>query len=378
MSTIRPHPSVLRAAALVAAFGCLAGTANAQAPQMFKAGPGPDELWDVTVKMEMVGMPMAMPATTSQVCMKKDRGAEKMVPQNKDCQTLDVRNVGNRMTFRFVCKGEEPMEGTGEITSTPTSYDGRMTMKGTRRGSDMNMVQNFSGKKVGTCTDTSAQTIAKIEAEGAAQVARMCAEGMESLSAEYFVGKGAACASQAKAFCDKVGGIAAGGRTPAGYRAAVGRPGGALIVRNAFAACKQDFNAMQAAACGSGVSSRDWSFVGSGACDADVRKQGEPLCKGRAFTGMDRAIVPLCSRYAALSRGASANDDGGGSGGGGGGGSGGSGGGGGAASGSSGTVAPGAGTAPRAPAKAEEPKPANGVDSAVTEGVNQLKKLLPF
>ena len=39
---------------------------------------------------------------------------------------------------------------------------------------------------------------------------------------------------------------------------------------------------------------------------------------------------------------------------------------------------PGAGTAPRAPAKAEEPKPANGVDSAVTEGVNQLKKLLPF
>ena len=95
----------------------------------------------------------------------------------------DVRNVGNRMTFRFVCKGEEPMEGTGEITSTPTSYDGRMTMKGTRRGSDMNMVQNFSGKKVGTCTDTSAQTIAKIEAEGAAQGSRMRAEGKESLFA---------------------------------------------------------------------------------------------------------------------------------------------------------------------------------------------------
>ena len=40
------------------------GTALAQAPQMYRAGPGPDELWDVTVRMEMVGMPMQMPATT--------------------------------------------------------------------------------------------------------------------------------------------------------------------------------------------------------------------------------------------------------------------------------------------------------------------------
>ncbi len=373
MSTARPLPSILRAAALAAAFGCLAGPAIAQAPQMFKAGPGPDELWDVTVKMEMVGMPMAMPATTSQVCMKKDRGAEKMVPQNKDCRTLDVRNVGNRMTFRFVCAGEEPMEGTGEITSTPTSYDGRMTMKGTRRGSDMNMVQNFSGRKVGTCTDTSAQAIAKIEGDAAAQKAKFCADSMESLTPEAFIGKDAPCAPQAKAFCDKVGGIAAGGRTPAGYRAAVGRPGGARMTRPAFTACKQDFDAMQAAACGSGVASRDWSFVGSGACDADVRKQGEPLCKGRAFTGMDRAIVPLCSRYAALSRGTAGGEEDSGTFGGGGGGGGSAG-----APGSSGGGGSAAGTAPRAPAKAEEPKPANSLDSSVQEGVNQLKKLLPF
>ena len=128
----RPAFRLVRAAA--AAFVlAVAGTALAQAPQMYRAGPGPDELWDVTVRMEMVGMPMQMPATTSQVCMKKDRSADRMVPPNKDCTMHDVRNVGNRMTFRFVSKGDEPMEGTGEITSTPTSYDGRMTMKGTRQ-----------------------------------------------------------------------------------------------------------------------------------------------------------------------------------------------------------------------------------------------------
>ena len=40
------------------------------AQKMFKAGSGPDELWDVTFKMEMPGMPMAMPAQTQQVCLK--------------------------------------------------------------------------------------------------------------------------------------------------------------------------------------------------------------------------------------------------------------------------------------------------------------------
>ena len=369
MTAVRRLPLRLARAAAAAFVVAAAGAALAQAPQMYKAGPGPDELWDVTARMEMVGMPMQMPATTSQVCMKKDRSADRMVPQNKDCTMSDVRNVGNRMTFRFVCTGEEPMEGTGEITSTPTSYDGRMTMKGTRRGSDINMVQNFAGKKVGTCTDTSAQAIAKIEGDAAAQKAKFCADSMESLTAAAFVGKDAACASQAKAFCDKVGGLAAGGRTPAGYRAAVGKRG-AMMTRPAFTACKQDFDAMQAAACGAGVSSRDWSFVGSGSCDPDVRKQGDAMCKGRAFTGMDRAIVPLCNRYAALSRGAGGEDGDGGGSSGSSGGAGGAGGSGGPGSGSSST-----GTAPRAPAKPEEPKPA---DNAVQEGVNQLRKLLPF
>lgn len=369
MTAVRRPPLRFARAAAAAFVVATAGAALAQAPQMYKAGPGPDELWDVTARMEMVGMPMQMPATTSQVCMKKDRSADRMVPPNKDCTMHDVRNVGNRMTFRFVCTGDEPMEGTGEITSTPTSYDGRMTMKGTRRGSDINMVQNFSGKKVGTCTDTSAQAIAKIEGDAAAQKAKFCADSMESLTAAAFVGKDAACASQAKAFCDKVGGLAAGGRTPAGYRAAVGKRG-AMMTRPAFTACKQDFDAMQAAACGAGVSSRDWSFVGSGSCDPDVRMQGDALCKGRAFTGMDRAIVPLCNRYAALSRGAGGEDgDGGGS-------SGGAGGAGGAGgSGSSGSGSSSTGTAPRVPAKPEEPKP---TDNAVQEGVNQLRKLLPF
>ena len=82
-----------------------------------------------------------------------------------------------------------------------------------------------------------------------------------------------------------------------------------MTLQRAFGACGQDYEAMRKGACASGVASRDWGFVGSGTCDDDVRAQGDANCKGRSFTGMDRALGPLCSRYASLVRGAHQADD---------------------------------------------------------------------
>ena len=71
---VRRAPSLSVIAAASAFALAFAGHAHAQSQtRMFKAGSGPDELWDVTTKMEMPGMPMALPAQTSQVCLKKDR-----------------------------------------------------------------------------------------------------------------------------------------------------------------------------------------------------------------------------------------------------------------------------------------------------------------
>ena len=103
----------------------------------------------------------------------------------------------------------------------------------------------------------------------------------------------------------------------------------------AFARCGQDFGSVAKVACARGVETRDWAFVSGGTCDADVRVVGEANCKGRSFTGMDRGVVPLCSRYASLVRGQPAA------------------------------------TATAAPTPAKAPDP-------VQEGVNALKKLLPF
>lgn len=345
-TTVRRLSTVLTTGTLSLVF---AATAWAQMPtRTFKAGSGPDELWDTTMKMEMPGMPMAMPAQTSQICLKKDRKAEDAIPANDECRLVDSKTVGNKTTFTMDCAGKEPMTIRGEITSRPGAYDGTMHMKGKRKGDDMEMTQVFSGRKVGACTDQSQQVMADVKAKSDAQIAKVCSEGLDRLVTAYFFGKGAVCESQQKQFCDRVRSIAPGMREPAGYRAAVAKSQGASF-KDAFAACGQDFDATTRSACGKAVSTRDWSFVGGGACDGEVRSVGDTQCKGRSYYTMDRSLAPVCNRYAALTRGG--------------------------AGAASAQGVPSRGTEPSA--DAQQPPPEQKPD-AVKQGMDALRKVLPF
>lgn len=301
--SLRPLARVLAGTGAALA---LAALAQAQPGKTFVAGSGPDDLWDVTMKMEIVGMPMAMPAQTHQSCLKKDRKAEDAIPQQDDCRVTDVRTTGNKVSYKMVCTGKNPMTGEGEITSTPSAYEGKIRARSTKKGEEMEFTQSFSGKKVGACTDQTQQVVAAAKAQGDAMTAKACAEGMDKLYVKYFFDKGAPCAAQQKQFCDKVGGHAREMREPAGFRAVVAKAQ-APTVKEAFAACNQDFDATAKAACGKAASTKDWSFVGSGNCDAEVLALGGTQCKGRDYYTMDRTITPLCNRYAMLARGGGAS-----------------------------------------------------------------------
>jgi hypothetical protein len=112
-----------------------------------------DELWETTMKMEMPGMPMQMPAQTSRACVVKGANDERVVPrQQGECKTVDSKRSGSKYTFRMVCDGKNKMTGDGEITFGNGTYDGRMQMTGTMEGQPVNMIQTYSGKRVGNCT----------------------------------------------------------------------------------------------------------------------------------------------------------------------------------------------------------------------------------
>src|SRR5438105_12929757 len=76
---------------------------------------GRDDLWEVSTKMEMPGMPMAMPAQTNRVCLGKNRKDEEFVPKHGDCRMVDSKRVGNKFTYKMDCAGDDPTTVDGTI-----------------------------------------------------------------------------------------------------------------------------------------------------------------------------------------------------------------------------------------------------------------------
>jgi len=133
------------------AFLLIAGTAAAQVG--YKADPtGKDELWDVTSKMEMPGMPFAMPAQTRRVCAEKgnDSGT---IPRNEGCTVAESKRTGSKVTYRMACKnGNNDYTATGESTWSASGYEGRMQMTGKMDGQPMDMTMTYTGARAGNCT----------------------------------------------------------------------------------------------------------------------------------------------------------------------------------------------------------------------------------
>jgi len=271
--------------------------ALAQSPR-----PGDDkgELWEVTVKMEMAGMPMAMPATTQQMCLGKQAGDDKYVPKNDDCKLVSNSRSGNTQRYRMVCSGAQPMTAEGEITHTKDGYQGRMRMTGKMDGEPVDMTQTFSGRRLGECAGTVQNQLAKAQAQNDSAIAEACRQGMQQLTTELFFQPGAVCAARKQEFCGEVSKLAASAREPAGHAALRARNAN---VGAAFAACNEDYAAVTRAACNRAGETRNFEFIGGGSCDDDVRRIGETSCRGRSFTAIEASMRGVCSRYAAITRG---------------------------------------------------------------------------
>lgn len=113
---------------------------------------GKDDLWEVTTKMEMPGMPMAMPAQTHRVCIAKGSKDDEYVPRRENCRVQDSKRVGNKLTYKMVCTGKDAMTVAGEMTYGTNSYEGRMVMTGKMEGQPVEMTQTYAGKRVADCT----------------------------------------------------------------------------------------------------------------------------------------------------------------------------------------------------------------------------------
>lgn len=103
--------------------------------------------WRMTSRVEMSGVPFAMPAQTFTRCFSEMKQA--VTPENKNagCRMEDYRVSGNTATWKVVCKNGTAMTGESAISADGTSIKGKtaMVIKGRK------MTTTMSGKWIGPC-----------------------------------------------------------------------------------------------------------------------------------------------------------------------------------------------------------------------------------
>jgi hypothetical protein len=129
--------------------------AVASAVAVFAQGPRRDGRWEVTMQMEMPGMPANMPPIKTEQCITPEmaKNPEMTIPKSQrgenpnNCKVSDYKTEGNTVSWTMKCEGQHAMSGTGKITYAGDEYKGEMTMETGGR----TMKMTYSGKRLGDC-----------------------------------------------------------------------------------------------------------------------------------------------------------------------------------------------------------------------------------
>lgn len=162
------------------------------------------EYWETSIKMEMAGMPYAMPATTTKVCIARGSERDPGNAADKDCVITDVKHSGNKTSWKMQCNHKgEIMNGSGEMTGTPDASEGVMRMNGTSGGHKIDMTQTYKSKRLGGACDTD-EMANKIKG----QIAQTCDVGGKKTSDQIGMARMLLdeknCPGKKQPFCDAV------------------------------------------------------------------------------------------------------------------------------------------------------------------------------
>jgi hypothetical protein len=127
----------------------LAAIAALALPLLAGASPMKAGKWQLTMQMDMPGMPMKMPPIVTTNCVTEEEAANPQPPkQAKDagCTFSDYKMEGNSISWTVSCP-KQKMTGSGKITYSGDSYDGKMNMK----VGEQEMSAKYAGKRLGDC-----------------------------------------------------------------------------------------------------------------------------------------------------------------------------------------------------------------------------------
>ena len=107
-------------------------------------------LWEITTKMEMPGMPMAMPPVIHKQCLKKEAFIPQSGQADQGCGFKNLKIQGNTVTYEIDCDTEDgKMTGHGKVTYSGTIMEGEMEMLMSQE--NMRMKSIIRGRYIGEC-----------------------------------------------------------------------------------------------------------------------------------------------------------------------------------------------------------------------------------
>jgi hypothetical protein len=270
----------------------------------------PGEWWEVTAKMEMEGMPFAMPGQTSKMCMPKGGESDPNNTQGKDrnCRMTDVKHSGNTVKFKGSCVNQgETMNMEGESSHDSNSFKSNVKMTGKSRGQNMNMSMVSNGKRIGGACDTE-EVVKKAKVQMDANLAQMNADRAKMCdtsaykaanwvsSASLFIGAKPACPGKKNALCRVMK-----NDVPRDLQAfqTLEQNEGIKGMPSAVAACNMNLGSMRKTLCKTRAKTGPLSFL-EASCPAEAKAYRELQrkradCEGRGFTGADyRSLMKKC------------------------------------------------------------------------------------
>lgn len=276
---------------------------------------GSDELWEVSTKMEMAGMPFAMPGQTSKVCMQKghEKDPNNAVPKNKDqdCEITESKVSGNKSSWKMKCSGKNPMTGSGEMIYGDGKYSGKMKM----HSNDGDMTMAYDGKRVGTCnyaTDgPQAQGNAMMkqmeaqQAKSQAEQAKQCKDALDDNQYSKFLKQDCSWANDAGSkkmcaqmsctdlkpqMCDR---LSKKIDDSDNYKDVAANKEARKLIKE----CGLPFEKATKGFCRKQLDSKNYEDLAQ-YCEKEARPLYDKHCAGRDYTAaMDSGYGPICRRF---------------------------------------------------------------------------------
>ena len=116
---------------------------------IFAADTMREGYWELITTMEMPGMPMKMEPTRMKHCYTKEdvKDQKKTITTDKNCTVTDLKQSGNKVTWKMKCTGQNAGVFSGETVYKGDAYDSNMKME--TQGQTMKM--HVKAKRLGNC-----------------------------------------------------------------------------------------------------------------------------------------------------------------------------------------------------------------------------------